>query len=888
MNPLPPKSALRFLHWICPTHLYEGIEGDLLEAFHLDVEERGARAARGRFYFHVLKFFRPGILLRNSIKSPSMINPGLLNNHLKLAWRNLKKNNLYALINLLGLATGIAATLLVASLIRFERSFDTFHPDVDRMYRVNQTAIWSPSGVTMASTQLPLAQVLVSDYPEIEEALRINTPGPKQVRYQQSDGDLLVFNEHDVLAADSNFFDFFDLPLIEGEQATALAGRGKVVLSAEAAHRLFGHEPALGKILLVGDDQMPVQVSGVTAEQPANMHFDFDYLLSMYTNPSIEQFEWSWIWTQVVTYVKLRAGTSPSDLEPKLDDIAGRYVQSTFSRLGMDYESFVAEKGWHYFLQPVRDIHLYSANIGNRIGSLGDINLVRSLLVLAILIMIIAIVNFVNLSTARASGRALEIGVKKVLGAHRRTLMSQFQIESITLTAMATLISLPILAALQRLISDWTGVTIALDHLWSGGILLVLLSVPLVIGSLAGLYPSLYLTSFRPIQVLKGKLSAGVKSSGLRNALVLIQFVISISLIAGTLLVFQQLRFLTDTDLGYDKDQMLVINNAEKLRDQVTTFRNTIMQFPGVEAASVSMEVPGRGSWEDIFSREGADIKLPISQIKIDEHFFPTMGLQLVAGRSFDDDRAADDHAVIINETTARMFDWTNEQALDKQIIYPGYPTDLRIIGVVNDFHFQSLHQNIAPLAFFNLKSHMWGDQRVVVVKYRADNAEEVLANIEGVWDQHANLSPFEYAYYDRELEQLYEDERRLGRLFGIFSAFSIFISILGLVGLVSYAAEQRKKELGIRKILGASIAGLFVLMNQQYLKLIAVALAISTPLAWWGMARWLEDFAYSVQINPLLFVLAGLAQIIFAIASVSYLVWRAARVSPATVLKDE
>ncbi|GJM33612.1 MAG: ABC transporter permease [Saprospiraceae bacterium] len=817
------------------------------------------------------------------------MNVGLLINHLKIAFRNLRKNGGYSLINIVGLALGLAGCLLVFSYTQFEKSYDTDHPDVDRLYRVNQTNIWNPEGGVMGSSAPPLAALLKEKYPEVEAVTRINTPGSRTVRYEKNSQDIIAFNESEVLAADSNFFDFFAFKLKEGDARTALKGVGKVVLSDIAAEKYFGKEPALGKILELGDEGMPVVVTGVTEPQPDNQHFQFDFLLSMPTNPNVEKFDWSFIWTQVVTYAKLIPKADAGLLESKFKDLADTYVQPTFSRLGMDYRDFVSGKGgWNFYLQPVKDIHLKSVDIGNRIGLLGDIAIVNLLSIVALLILIIALLNFINLSTARASTRAKEIGVKKTMGALRNSLVSQFLIESIAVTALATLLALAMLWLLQSAIHYFTGILISTAFIFSLEFLPILLLIPLVIGLIAGLYPAFYLSAFRPIEVLKGNMTSGVKTVTLRNVLVTVQFTISIALMAGTVLIYQQMNYLNQKNLGFNEENILVINHSEKLGNQLSSFREEVQNLPGVTHAALAMDMPGRGMWEDIFEREGSEIKLPISQNKIDEAFFPAMGLTLASGRAYEKGRPADKNGVIINETTEKLFDWKDGEALGKKILYPGYPEELKVIGIVKDFHFQSLRESITPLMFFHVDSDMWGDQRVLAIKYTQKAEKELLSHLEKAWQKMAPDAPFEYSYYDEELTQLYTQERSLSGLISIFTGFSLFIAIIGLVGLLAYSAEQRRKEIGIRKVLGASILQVFLMLNRQYLKLYILALLLAIPLSWHAMQEWLNSFAYRIDVNVFVFLIAGFVVVFLSFLSVSYLSLKAASVNLAAVLKDE
>ena len=812
----------------------------------------------------------------------------MLTNYLKTAVRSILRERQYALIKIIGLALGLGTSMVLLLYISHQLSYDSMHKDISRMYRVNQTAIWDPNGGIFNSTGPAVAFALRNDIPEMEEILRVNTPGGLIARYQRPDGNVMAFNEDRVLAADSNFFSFFNLKLKEGDPRTALFGKNKVVLSDKAALRLFGKEPALGKIIQLGDDRMAVEVTGVTQEQPTNMHFRFDYLLSMYTNPAIKEFEWSWIWTQVVTYVKLSAGADVDHLNERLKSFADRHAPATFQRLQMDYKEFINEKGpWVLSLQPVDEIHLHSDRIGNRLGAVGDIKYVYALSVIAAFILLIAVVNFVNLSTARATSRAKEVGVKKTLGLMRGSLIAQFQVEHILLTMVSMLLGLGVMEILRLLLQPFVDIEIPLS-VWSAGtFILIIICFPLVVGFLAGLYPSFYLTSFRPAQVLKGKLATGMRSSGMRNGLVVFQFTISIALMAATLIVFQQLRFFQNQSVGFQKENLLVINNAEKLGNQLESFRNEISTYNGVVNASLSADI--RGGFEDIYMREGDMKQLSISGHNVDEHFFETTRIELVSGRTFEKNRPSDKNSVVINETTARFFDWTPESALGKRIIYLGDDFGPQeVIGVAKDFHLTSLRQNIMPYMFFNYNLPTFRTDRIVLLRYNTNDISGLINKIRNTWNKLADATPFSTTFYDEQVKMQYQQEQRMASLFSVFTALSITIAVIGLVGLVSYSAEQRKKEIGIRKVFGASLSRIYIMINTQYVRLLLISLLIATPLAWWFMQQWLNSFAYRVTVNPLVFVISGIAELVLSIICVSFLALRAASLNPATVLKDE
>ncbi len=882
----PPKAALRFLSWICPRSLYEGIEGDLVEQFELDVEVMGEKIARRKFTRNVIHFFRPGIFLRSRF-TYRLINTAMFGSYFVIMMRAMRKSLAYSLINVIGLAIGIASCLLIFNYVRFEQSFDTMHPDAGQLYRVNQTAIWTPNGGVMTSSGPQLALALQEDYAEIDQAIRIHTPGDMLVRYTSGNGEVNAFRETRVLAADSNFFSFFGFKLKEGDPRTALVGQNKVVISDEVAKKFFGNEPALGKTLLFGDDGVAVVISGVTEPQPSNIHFHFDYLQSMQTNPLMKKFEWSFIWSQVVTYVKLKPGTDVEALQAKIQSLAERRIKASFKRMDIDFDDFVKDKGgWHLYLQPVTDIRLGSGKIFQRYEEVGDRAYVYIFSGVAGFILLIAAINFINLSTARATTRAKEVGVKKTMGAVKNSLIAQFQFESIFISAVATVLGIGFTVVLRPIIFQFTGFDLpSFNGNWQQ--ILALVALPIVLGFIAGLYPAFYLTSFQPIQVLKGKLATGMKSGGLRNGLVTLQFTIAIALMSATVLVFQQIHFMQTKSLGLDKENILTIENAEVLGAQLESFRNEIAVKEGVVDASIATNVPGRGYFEDIFKADGQSETVPIGQAKIDDHYLSSYGITMATGRAFRAGSDADSTSIILNENAAKIFGWTPEEALGKYIVY-AFPQKLEVIGVVKDFHFRSLHAPITPMMFLALNSNMWGDQRVVTVKFRTDDVSRLMASIERKWKELAPTAPVEIKFYDELLARQYQSEQTLGRLFAVFACFSIGVGIIGLIGLVAYSAEQRKKEIGIRKVFGASIMRIFVMINSQYIKFILIALVLATPFAWWGMTQWLNSYAYHIEITPFAFVAAGIAEILLAVMCVGYLSLRAATLSPAVVLKDE
>ncbi|MEZ4899838.1 MAG: FtsX-like permease family protein [Saprospiraceae bacterium] len=883
----PSAWGLRLLRWFCPPELLESVEGDLLEQFDMERLHKGRRKANLKFLFNVFRFFRWGIISRNAMRM-NFLNASLLGNHIKITLRNYRRNFGYSMINLVGLAVGLAVCFILYSYTRQELSYDDFHPDIERLYRINQTNIWSQEGGWFGNTAPPLAEEVRQQIPEIAEATRVNTPGPYEIRYDREGLGPLTFIEREVLAADSNFFDFFPFPFLEGNPGDALVGKNKVVVTASTAQRYFGQQPALGKILMLGDERTPVVVSGVIEDLPKNMHFAFDFLFSMATNPAVKRFDWSWIWSNIVTYVKTAPGASVADINAKMSRLFNPRVRATLDRLGMDYDDFMQGKGeWRFQLQSVRSIHLHSVGIGNRLGAVGDIKIVRILQLLSLLVLLIALINFVNLSTARANLRSREIGVKKTIGATVTNLAQQFQTESILMTVLAALLAIPLVLLLTALIERTIGISISYGYVWQVLPLLGILGSVVGIGLLAGIYPSIYLTALKPITVMGG---GGKRSgaSGLRNVLVTVQFAISLALLSGSLLIARQLNYLSQKNLGFDRDNILVIRNADKLSTHLASFRDEIVKLKGIEEATVAMNVPGRIAYEDIFSREGSDIKISVNQLKVDPYFVPTMGLKMAAGRAFQVNNQADLQHVVINETTARLFGWTPEEALHQHIIYPGLDVHPEVIGVVSDFNFQSLYENIAPLIFFHIDLPIWGEMRVVAVKFQQDQAEQTIAQAHALWDRFDSQLPFQYSILNDELAELYDQDKQLGSMVRLLSLLSIFIAVLGLVGLVSFTIDQRRKEIGIRKVLGASAGSILYLINRQYIRLFLIGLIVAVPFTWSAVKKWLADYAYHIEISWISFIVAGAILMAICLSLVGILIRNALQANPIDSIREE
>jgi putative ABC transport system permease protein len=817
-------------------------------------------------------------------------------NALLVALRNLRKHRGYALINVVGLSVGMACSLLIGLYVRDELSYDRFHDGAADLYRVNWDFDWNGQAGVGPGTPPPLAATFVREIPEVEAAVRLY-PAPRVVG---RNGEVF-FGEAGIVAVDSNFFDLFEgFTLLEGDARTALAAPNSVVLTEETARRYFGDEHPVGQALTLGEDRLvfgryayasTFRVTGVVEGPPPNSHLQFDMLTSMGSHPEVAHFDWSWVWMQVTTYVRLRPGASVEAVEAKVPAILRRDAAGGFARVGLDYDELV-ESGGHFdfVLQPFLDVYLGSGDTGNRLGPAASRAYVVLFAVVAVFVLLIACVNFMNLATARSTTRAREVGVRKVLGSRRRALVGQFLVESLVLSALALPVALGLVAAFVGPFNALSGKALRLDLLDPAWLPAALVGLTVLVGFVAGSYPGLYLSSFRPIQALRGAFRPGGKSRRLRHGLVVFQFAMTIALIACTLVVQQQMDFIRQADLGFDQHGVVVVSNEnDRLRGQAEAFKERLLRHPGIVAASVSTGVPPYDGFQDSYTAEGrGDEQFQLISYMTDEDFAETMGLQLVQGRGFSRDRAADAGGVILNEAAVAAFGW--EDPVGRLVQYPGgNNAEYRVLGVMRDFNFVTLRSPVTPFALFYQASGSYEtSDSYVVVRVAPEALERGLALLEAEWKAFAPDTPFEYTFLDEGIGEQYLAEQRLGRMFLVFSALTILIACMGLLGLAAFAAEQRTKEIGVRKVLGASVASVVALLSRDFLRLVGLGFLVAVPVAWLAMARWLEGYAYRVDLGPLVFALAGLVALVVALLTVSTQALRAASADPVKALRYE
>lgn len=807
----------------------------------------------------------------------------MLKNYLKVAIRNLWKNKSFSAINIFGLAIGIGTCLLITLYVLDELSFDKFNKNSARIYRANVDLKFGGADQKFAVASAPLAFTMVKDYPQIENAVRFRNYGPAVVKKGNQN-----IHEQNIIYTDSTIFDVFTIPMIAGNPKKALTEPNSVVISESIANKYFGQTNAVGKQLLF-DNKKLYAVTGVIKDIPENSHFHYDFFISLAGDPSGK--EDNWLSFNFNTYLLLRQGTDPKVIQAKFDEIMKKHVFPQAENI-MHVSADAFKKSGNYInfnLTPLTDIHLKSDRIGE-LSANSSIQTVYIFSAIAIFILLIACVNFMNLSTARSANRAKEVGVRKVLGTQRSNLIQQFLTESILLSLIAFIIALVISSLLLPFFNQLASKQFTLSPFAHPLLLPVLFMFAVAVGLLAGSYPALYLSAFKPIEVLKGKLGAGFKSSYFRSSLVVFQFFISIFLIFSTIVIYRQLSYIQNKKLGFNKEQVLTIKNTYAIGNNLEVFKDEVLKLPGVKSATVSgfLPVPSSRSDNPFFPEGQIDNKKAVAMQNwsIDNDYIPTLGMEILKGRNFSKEYSTDSNGVIINETAARLFGYQNP--IGKKIwklvdINSGTTKNYTVIGVVKNFHFASLRENIGALCMVLDKS-----TDAVSFRLSADNIAGIIKNVEAVWKKLSPGEAFTYSFLNEDFNAMYASEQRTGKIFMVFAVLAIFIACLGLLGLATYAAEQRTKEIGIRKVLGASVSNIAGMLSKDFLKLVIIAAIITFPVAGWVMNRWLQDFAYRITISWWIFFAAGLVAVLIALIIVSFQAIKAAVLNPVKSLRTE
>lgn len=819
----------------------------------------------------------------------------MFRNYLKTAFRSLLKQKVYSAINVLGLAVSIGACILIVMYVRHEFSYDKFFPNHERIYKMALERIY-PNHVTFyAAVPHSFAQAMKRDFPEVENVLYVFGPNKNSViTYKVSDTEVKSFEEDYFLQTDSTFFEFFDIELIKGDKRTALSLPNQIILSETAARKYFGNDDPIGKLL--GGDVGDVKVVGVFKDFPDNSHLRFD-LLSSIAGPQFQQFvnQENYTTFDSHTYVRLKPGTDFKALEAKFPKMVDTYASGEIERhLGKSWEDYKkAGNGYRYFLQPLASIHLDPTNIEFTITPSGNLQYVYILSFIAILILVIACINFMNLATARSAERAREVGVRKVMGSLKQQLVSQFLIEAILLSVAGTAIA--IVGARLLLPSFNSLVEKQLQPNFDFFLVAGLLGVALIVGILAGLYPAFVLSSYNPVVVMKGNFTGGSKGAWLRNGLVVFQFMISIVLIVGTVVVGNQMSFMQNKNLGFDKEQVLMVERAFVLDKKTHSFIEELRRMPEVkDVAGTSSRVGNRDDFfGERFQPQGSDEVLTVKGMLMDDDFTRMIGFQMMEGRSFSKE-TNDSLSLILNETAVKTLGLSDP--IGRKVRSDGLGGNQQtvgmiytVIGIVKDFNFQSLRDEITPLAIHSFEMFSkTPNVGFVSVKLKPGQAQAALAKIQNKWNEMVPNQPFQYEFLDENLAKGYAEEQRSGKVFAVFSGLAIIIACVGLYGLSAYTASLRVKEIGIRKVMGASVTGVVVLLSKDFTKLVLIAFALSVPLAWWMMDSWLKGFAFRISLGAGSFALAGAIALGIAWLTVSYQSIKASIANPINSLRGE
>ncbi len=807
----------------------------------------------------------------------------MIRNYLKIAFRDLRKNKGYSAINIIGLAVGLTTCLLIMLYVVDELSYDRYNDKADKIYRVNNEVKFGGNYVDLAVAPAMMGPTMVKEFPQVEQYTRIRWYGSFLVRKGNEN-----LKEGKVAYGDSTLFDVFTLPMLAGDPKTALKEPHSLVITETMAKKYFNRIDVVGKNLVINDTGN-YKITGVIKDIPAQSHFNFDFFVPFTENEDSRSD--NWLSENYNTYILLKKNADAAKLEPGLNKMMDRYVGPELKNIiNLSLDDFKKTGGYvRASLTPLTDIHLHSNKTGELWGN-GNIRFVYIFSAIALFILLIACVNFMNLSTARSANRAKEVGVRKVLGSLKKNLIQQFLTESVMISFIALLLAILLAWLLLPYFNQLAGKNIQVNSLFQPFMLASLVLLMIAVGLLAGSYPAFFLSAFQPIVVLKGKLATGFKRSWLRNALVVFQFFISIILIIGTVVIYNQLNYIRNKDIGFNRNQVLIINNTDALRDHAITFKNELLQLSGIQNATMSGYLPVNynRSNDAFFTSPTLDPKTGMSMQKwaVDENYLPTLDIKLLQGRNFSPQFLTDSTGVIINEAAAKFLgskDLLNKKLYRIEDIQTKKIGEYHIIGVIKNFNFSSLRDVITPLGLLLRK-----DNGNISVRISTANIPSVIAEIKNKWQAMAPDQPFDYSFMDEQFNSLYTTEQRIGRIFITFAILAILIACLGLFGLVTYAAEQRTKEIGIRKVLGANVANIVTMISKDFLKLVLIASMIAFPVARWTMNKWLQDFAYRISIGWWVFAIAGASAIVIALITVSFQAIKAAIANPVKSLKTE
>ncbi len=877
-NDTPPKLFLKFFRWYANPRLQGYIEGDLMEVYERRLKTSGKRKADLLFIVDVLMLCRPGII--KPTEGYKNINTyGMYKSYFKTGWRNLFKSKVHAFINVGGLALGIASVFIMTMYVKHELGYDRYYDQHENLYRIT----WENEN-PQTRTPHPMAQAMVNDFPEVESAVSLSPlwgPGLTRAIFSiRNPENNLRFDETNVLSVDTTFFDVFRFPVVRGDAKKALRNVNGILISESTAKKYFGDEDPIGKHLAVDTETSVLEVMAVFKDVPEQSHFHFDMLVSYVREKSLDDPDaeyYTWADFGHFNYVRLKPGADPKALEAKLLSWVRKYIN-----ISNEYFRSAIANNNGFRVQPVTDIHLKS-HLRWELETNGNIEYVYIMAAAALLTLIIACINFMNLMTAKSAERAKEIGIRKTLGALRRQLSFQFLSESLIVTLMAIVIAVLLIEASLPFYNSLTGHSFVLHYRET---VPALIALSIVVTLIAGIYPSLFLSSVQPHVVLKGKFQGSNKGSRLRSTLIVFQFAISMVLISGAAIIFSQLDYIQNKNLGFDKEEVLVIpvkNNSVSKR--MEALKTELLKIDGVNSVSASSNIPGgQFNQNSVTSVANPQDHVDFSEAFVDYDFLKTLNIEMAEGRFFlPENQANTSITFVINETGAKQLNL--EEAVGKEINWEadGRVFTGRVIGVMKDFHFQSFHRSVQPLLFISYPAYNY-----LVIKMHTQNFESTIAQVKSVYAQFDNAFDFEFSFLDNRLDQQYKTEQRTGFVFGIFAFIAVAIACFGLFGMAMLTFHQRTKEISIRKVLGAPVHELIVLLLGDFTKLIFLAILMAVPVAWWMMGKWLNNFTYKVGIHPAVFLVSGLVLILISWITLSYLTFKTSRINPVETLKNE
>jgi len=801
----------------------------------------------------------------------------MIKNYFKIAIRNLIRHKSFSIINIVGLSVGMICFILIGLWINDELSFDKYNENYSQIYRMGTDSKMGDQEGTGISTAHPLAPTLMDEIPEIEKAARLRGKYQKLVTYQET--SILLKK---IYYTDPELFDIFTIPLISGSKTDVLTKPNTVVISNAIAKKFFKNEDAIGKSITF-DNKKEYEVVGVTQDLPTNSHWDFEVLIAYCGSNAAN--DMNWFGNSPLTYIKVQPETDPVILTDKINDMFVRITDDMFKQmLGVSFAEW-EEQGNHFRFRvtPLSKIYLFNPKDAV-VERKGDIRYVQLFAVIGLFILLVACINFMNLTTARSAVRAKEIGIRKVVGSSRKQLIKQFLMESVLISLLSMIIALTGIELLLPYFNNFTAKSLQMNFAGNFSFPAYFL-LAVLIGFIAGGYSAFTLSSFRILSILKGNLFKGKQKVGFRNALVLFQFAISILVILCTIITMQQMNFISKKKLGFNKEQLLVVERAYILKDQLPIFKEEITKFSSVQSASAVFSVPGSCSDGSMFNKDNntPDELYHFYRLCGDYDYLGTMGIELIDGRYFSPTIESDKSAVIINETAVKELGYENP--IGRIILEPGSDEKLTIIGVVKDFHNNSLRDEITSMMIFH--PDVWYKE-LMAVRINTKDVSGTIKMLEENWHKLAGDQPFEYFFMDTYFDNLHKSEQRTGNFFTIFASLAIFIACLGLFGLAAFTAEQKTKEIGVRKVLGACVPSIVSILLRQFTKWVVLANIIAWPIGYYIMKSWLQTFAYRIDLNISYFILAGLITLLIAVTTVSYLAINAANKNPVKALKYE